>query len=118
MQYKASKVLQNYTLQDVQFTIGGSSKMSVAFWYPEDGKPWHGSGHYSINCDWVPIDISQGSSSLSGKLAATGTASSSSWNFASAFSLILSVAALCVSVFVSYRIFSPKSVPFTPMEDL
>lgn len=90
--------------------------MSVAFWYPEDGKPWHGSGHYSVNCDWVPIDISQGSS-LSGKLAGTA-GSSSSWNFASAFSLILSVAALCVSVFVSYRIFSPKSVPFTPMEDL
>ncbi|KAK0580882.1 hypothetical protein LWI29_007413 [Acer saccharum] len=39
--------------QDAQFTIGGSSKMAVAFWYPVDGKPWHGSGHYSINCDWT-----------------------------------------------------------------
>ncbi|XP_061338428.1 uncharacterized protein LOC133285233 isoform X2 [Gastrolobium bilobum] len=101
--------------QDVQFSIGGSSKMSVAFWYPVDGQPWHGSGHYSVNCDWVPIDISLGSS-LSGKSG--DTASSSSWNVASAFSLILSVAALCVSVFVSYRVFSPKGIPFTPMENL
>ncbi|AES61634.1 putative cytochrome c-552/DMSO reductase-like, heme-binding domain-containing protein [Medicago truncatula] len=101
--------------QDVQFTIGGTSKMSVGFWYPVDGKPWRGSGHYSVNCDWVPIDISQ-SSSLSGK--SVETASSSSWNFASAFSLILSVAALCVSVFVSYRVLHPKSVAFTPMENL
>lgn len=108
-------MVQNNTLQDVQFTIGGSSKMSVAFWYPEDGQPWHGSGHYSVNCDWVPIDISLGGS-LSGKSVETG--SSSSWNAASAFSLILSVAALCVSVFVSYRVFSNKSVPFTPMNNL
>lgn len=94
--------------------------MSVAFWYPVDGKPWHGSGHYSVNCDWVPIDISlgSGSNSLSGKSVDTASSSSSSWNVASAFSLILSVAALCVSVFVSYRVFHPKSVQFTPMENL
>ncbi|KAI4349752.1 hypothetical protein L6164_010312 [Bauhinia variegata] len=98
--------------QDVEFTIGGSSKMSVAFWYPVDGKPWHGSGHYSVNCDWVPLEIILGSSSL--EQSATG----SSWNVASAFSLILSVAALCVSVFVSYRVVRFKSVPFTPMENL
>lgn len=108
-------MIQNYILQDVQFTIGGSSKMSVAFWYPIDGQPWHGSGHYSVNCDWVPIDISQGSS-LSVK--SVDPTSSSSWNVASAFSLILSVAALCVSVFASYRVFHPNSVPFTPMENL
>ncbi|TKY52445.1 hypothetical protein E2542_SST23967 [Spatholobus suberectus] len=101
--------------QDVQFTIGGSSKMSVAFWYPVDGQPWHGSGHYSVNCDWVPIDISV-LNSLSAKSA--DAASSSSWNVASAFSVVLSVAALCVSLFVSYRVFNPKSVPFTPMENL
>ncbi|XP_047150873.1 uncharacterized protein LOC124822845 [Vigna umbellata] len=100
--------------QDVQFNIGGSSKMSVAFWYPVDGQPWHGSGHYSVNCDWVPIDISVGGS-LSGN--SVDAASSSSWNVASAFSVILSVAALCVSVFVSYRVFNPKSVPFTPLEN-
>ncbi|KAL2323725.1 hypothetical protein Fmac_028104 [Flemingia macrophylla] len=102
--------------QDVQFTIGGSSKMSVALWYPVDGQPWHGSGHYSVNCDWVPIDISVGSS-LSSKALDAAT-SSSSWNVASAFSVILSVAALCVSVFLSYRVFSPKGVQFTPMESL
>ncbi|KAL5069010.1 hypothetical protein RYX36_019897 [Vicia faba] len=103
--------------QDVQFTLGESSKMSVAFWYPVDGKPWHASGHYSINCDWVAIDISQSSSaSLGGK--SVGTASNSSWNIANAFSLILSVVALCVSVFVSYRALHPKGVQFTPMEEL
>lgn len=88
--------------------------MSVAFWYPVDGQPWHGSGHYSIYCDWVPIDISVGKS-LNGK--SVDAASNSSWNVASAFSVILSVAALCVSVFVSYRVFSPKSVSFTPIEN-
>ncbi|KAE9611865.1 hypothetical protein Lalb_Chr06g0166951 [Lupinus albus] len=102
--------------QDVQFTIGGSSKMAVAFWYPVDGQPWHGSGHYSVNCDWVPIDISSDAAYLSDKSVNTG--SSSSWNIASAFSLILSVAAFCVSVFVSYRVFNPKNVGFTPMENL
>ena len=85
--------------------------MSAAFWYPVDGQPWHGSGHYSVNCDWVPFDMSMGSSLL------RNSARSSSWNVASAFSLVLSVAALCVSVFVSYKIFRPKSVAFTPMEN-
>ncbi|KAJ7973077.1 heme binding [Quillaja saponaria] len=50
--------------QDAQFTIGSLSMMSVAFWYPVDGQPWHGSGHYSVNCDWVPLDVSLGTSSL------------------------------------------------------
>ncbi|XP_044501469.1 uncharacterized protein LOC123222654 [Mangifera indica] len=98
--------------QDAQLTIGGSSKMSVAFWYPADGNPWHGSGHYSINCDWVPLDISSGSSLLS----KSGTGSS--WDTASVFALLLSVVGLCVSVFVGYRVLRPKSVPFTPMENL
>ncbi|KAJ7977679.1 heme binding [Quillaja saponaria] len=98
--------------QDTQFTIGGSSMMSVAFWYPVDDQPWHGSGHYSVGCDWVPLDISLGASLLS------KSAQSGSWNVASAFSLLLSVASLCLSVFVSYRVFRPKSVPFTPMENL
>ncbi|KAL5059300.1 hypothetical protein RYX36_030904 [Vicia faba] len=90
--------------------------MSVAFWYPVDGPPWHASGHYSINCDWVAIDISSSSASLSGK--SVGTGSSSSWNIASAFSLILSVVAICMSVFVSYRVLHPKGVQFTPVEEL
>lgn len=86
--------------------------MSVAFWYPVDDQPWHGSGHYSVDCDWVPFDISP-VSSLFGKSTTT-----SSWSAASAFSLVLSVAALCVSVFVGYHVFRPKSIPFTPMQDL
>ncbi|KAL3717702.1 hypothetical protein ACJRO7_009182 [Eucalyptus globulus] len=96
--------------QDAQFTIGESSKMSVAFWYPVNGNPWHGSGHFSINCDWVPLDISLGGSSL------TKTASPSSWDAATAFSLLLSVVSLCLSVFVMYRVFRPRSVQYKPME--
>ncbi|XP_054803830.1 uncharacterized protein LOC129307011 isoform X2 [Prosopis cineraria] len=99
--------------QDAQFTIGGSSKMSVAFWYPVDDQPWHGSGHYSVDCDWVPFGISSGSSLL-GNSAAT-----SSWSAANAFSLFLSVAALCATVFLGYHVLlRPKNVPFTPMEEL
>ncbi|KAG5078809.1 hypothetical protein AAZX31_02G010800 [Glycine max] len=113
-EFSRSLRTMDHLQQDVQFNIGGSSKMSVAFWYPVDGQPWHGSGHYSVYCDWVPIDISVGKS-LNGK--SVDAASNSSWNVASAFSVILSVAALCVSVFVSYRVFSPKSVSFTPIEN-
>ncbi|KAE8660570.1 hypothetical protein F3Y22_tig00116951pilonHSYRG00420 [Hibiscus syriacus] len=91
-------------LQDVQFTIGGSSKMSVALWYPVDGNPWHGSGHYTINCDWVSLDFASGGSNLTGS-----TKPSSSWDVASAFSLLFSVAALCVAIFVAYQVSRPKS---------
>ncbi|XP_021812950.1 uncharacterized protein LOC110755931 [Prunus avium] len=98
--------------QDVQFTIGGSSKMSVAFWYPVDGKPWHGSGHYSVSCDWVPIDISLGSSVL------TMARPRSSVSAASVFALLLSVISLCASVFIGYWVVKPQTVQFTPMENL
>ncbi|PPD93560.1 hypothetical protein GOBAR_DD09511 [Gossypium barbadense] len=100
-------------LQDVQFTIGGSSKMSVALWYPVDGNPWSGSGHYTINCDWVSFDIASGGSKLT-----KSAKSSSSWDAASAFSLLFSVAALCVAIFVAYQVSRPKNIPFTPMENL
>ncbi|CAB4288964.1 unnamed protein product [Prunus armeniaca] len=98
--------------QDVQFTIGGSSKMSVAFWYPVDGKPWHGSGHYSVSCDWVPLDISLGSSVL------TMARPRSSVSAASVFALLLSVISLCASVFIGYWVVKPQTVHFTPMENL
>lgn len=100
-------------MQDVQFTIGGSSKMSVALWYPVDGNPWTGSGHYTINCDWVLFDIASGGSKLT-----ESAKSSSSWDAASAFSLLFSVAALCVAIFVVYQVSRPKNIPFTPMENL
>nr|DAD33104.1 TPA_asm: hypothetical protein HUJ06_011955 [Nelumbo nucifera] len=101
--------------QDVQFTIGQTSKLAVAFWYPVDGNPWHGSAHYSINCDWVPLDISVGSSVLN-KVAST---SGSSWDAASAFALLLSVVSLCLSIFIGYRVSKTKSIiPFTPMDHL
>ncbi|KAE9446678.1 hypothetical protein C3L33_21441, partial [Rhododendron williamsianum] len=83
--------------QDVQFSIGQSSKFSAAFWYPVDGNPWHGSGHYTVSCDWVPLDISSGSSALSKSV------SGNSWDAASAVALLLSVVSLCLSVFVGYQ---------------
>ncbi|GFZ19300.1 protein kinase superfamily protein [Actinidia rufa] len=30
------------------FNIGKSSNLSIAFWYPVDGKPWQGSGHATL----------------------------------------------------------------------
>ena len=104
--------MTSLALQDVQFTIGGSSKMSVAFWYPVDGNPWVGSGHYTINCDWVLLDIASGGSML------TKSAPSSSWDATSAFALLFSVAALCIAIFVAYQVSRPKNIPFTPMENL
>lgn len=98
--------------QDVQFSIGQSSKFSAAFWYPVDGNPWHGSGHYTVSCDWVPLDISSGSSALS------KSASGDSWDAASAFALLLSVVSLCLSVFVGYRSFKAKSIAFSPIDHL
>ncbi|XP_030454985.2 uncharacterized protein LOC115676248 [Syzygium oleosum] len=96
--------------QDVQFTIGESSKISAAFWYPVDGTPWHGSGHFAINCDWVSLDIASARSTL------TKSTSTSSWDVASVFSFLLSVIALCLSIFAIYRILRPKSFQFSPME--
>eukprot|EP00262_Sarcandra_glabra_P003643 TRINITY_DN14396_c0_g1_i1.p1 TRINITY_DN14396_c0_g1~~TRINITY_DN14396_c0_g1_i1.p1 ORF type:complete len:366 (+),score=42.31 TRINITY_DN14396_c0_g1_i1:107-1204(+) len=100
--------------QDAQFTIGQSSKISVAFWYPVDGNPWSRSGHYSINCDWVPLEIS----SASGSSVTKGSTTGNSWDAASGFSLVLSVISICISVFVGYWVSKNKSVPFTPMDHL
>lgn len=98
-------------MQDAQFTIGETSKMSAAFWYPLGGLPWHGSGHFSVSCDWIPLDVTLGSSVLT-----TGT--NSSVNGSSVFALLLSVVSLCASVFLGYWvIFRPRRIPFTPMEN-
>ena len=97
--------------QDAQFTIGRSNKMAVAFWYPVDGKPWYGYGHYSINCDWVTVDISPGSSMLSRSSA------SSSGSTAIVFALLLSVVSLCASAFLGYIVLKPRGVPYTPVEN-
>ncbi|KAL3843545.1 hypothetical protein ACJIZ3_000948 [Penstemon smallii] len=98
--------------QDAQFTIGQSSKFSAAFWYPTDGNPWHGSGHYTVSCDWVPMDITPGSSTRA------KVASGSSWDAASGFALLLSFVAFCVSMFVGYWVSKSKSLPFTPIDHL
>lgn len=99
--------------QDVQFSIGKSSNGSVAFWYPKDGEPWHGSGHYSINCDWVFLDIIP-----STPAAVTNVPQRSPWNAATVFSLFFSLMAFCMSVFIGHRASSNKTVPFTPVANL
>ncbi|XVF80690.1 hypothetical protein PTKIN_Ptkin15bG0095100 [Pterospermum kingtungense] len=98
--------------QDVQFRIGGSSKMSVALWYPVDGNPWVGSGHYTINCNWVSLDIGSGGSML------TESAPSSSGDASTTFALLFSIAALCMALFVAYQVSRRNSVPFTPIQNL
>ncbi|XP_057966725.1 uncharacterized protein LOC131156788 [Malania oleifera] len=99
--------------QDVQLTIGDSSKASAAFWYPVDGNPWHGSGHYAIGCDWVPLDITSGSSIL------TKSKPKSSLDVASAFSLLFSVVAFSISVFVGYWYWVSRTryTPFPPTDN-
>ncbi|CAA6653962.1 unnamed protein product [Spirodela intermedia] len=96
--------------QDVQFTIGQSTKMAVAFWYPSEGKAWGKSDHYSVSCDWMPMEFVSASS-----IYAT---SRGAWDATSAFSLILSVVAFCISIYVAYWLSMAKSVPFTPIDRL
>ncbi|KAH6823901.1 heme binding protein [Perilla frutescens var. hirtella] len=100
--------------QDAQFTIGKSNKVSAAFWYPEEGKSWHGSAHYSISCDWILLDfVPAGSSELS------SIAQSSSWNFATSLSLFFSVVALCLSMIIGHRLSTmSRTANFIPMENL
>lgn len=95
--------------QDVQFTIGQMSKFSAAFWYPEDGNPWHGSGHYTISCDWVPLDVPPGSS------AGIKVVSRSSWDVANGFAFLLSVVSFGVSFFVAYWVHKKNDIPFQPI---
>eukprot|EP00268_Persea_americana_P040562 TRINITY_DN4030_c0_g1_i1.p1 TRINITY_DN4030_c0_g1~~TRINITY_DN4030_c0_g1_i1.p1 ORF type:complete len:105 (+),score=19.32 TRINITY_DN4030_c0_g1_i1:1325-1639(+) len=99
--------------QDAQFTIGQSSMVSVAFWFPVEGNPWSGSEHYSINCDWMPLDIISPSTTSSMKLT-----SSRPWDAASAFSLLLSVVSFSLSVFVGYWVSRSKAIRYTPIDDL
>ncbi|XP_073313904.1 uncharacterized protein [Primulina huaijiensis] len=101
--------------QDAQFTIGKSSKLSAAFWYPLEGKPWHGSGHFSISCDWIPLDFISGSS----EPERPKVKQSSPWDAATAFSLLLSVVSFCMSIFIGHRLSrTSRAVQFTPMDNL
>ncbi|KAJ8565826.1 hypothetical protein K7X08_008402 [Anisodus acutangulus] len=111
-EFSRSLRTMDHLQQDAQFTIGKTSKMSVAFWYPIDGKPWHGSGHFSISCDWIQLDILPDGSEL------TKVPQRSPWDAATAFSLLFSVVAFCISIFVGHRVSRTKNVPFTPMNDL
>ncbi|GAB2220874.1 hypothetical protein Droror1_Dr00008555 [Drosera rotundifolia] len=100
--------------QDVQFKIGDPSKFSAAFWYPVDGNPWHGSGHYTVSCDWLPLNFISGDS-LS--FTTHTTAPRSSWDAAVAFSLLLSVVAFCLSVFLGLRLYQNKGTKFSLIGD-
>ncbi|XP_078160253.1 heme binding protein [Carex rostrata] len=96
--------------QDVQFTIGQVSKIAVAFWYPTGGHPWSKSQHYSGSCNWIPLDIASASQ------ASLSHSNNSSWDAMTAFSLLLSVVAFCISIFVGYWVSKRKNVPFMPIE--
>ncbi|KAL0435990.1 UNVERIFIED_CONTAM: hypothetical protein Sradi_0306900 [Sesamum radiatum] len=99
--------------QDAQFTIGKSSKLSAAFWYPMDGKPWHGSAHYSISCDWILLDF------ISGGSESTKVAQGSPWDVATAFSLLFSVVAFCMAIFIGHRLSRiNRTGNFIPMDNL
>ena len=78
------------------------------------GNPWHGSGHYTVSCDWLPLDIISGRSAL----AVTKVTARSSWDVAVAFSLLLSVVAFCLSVLLGYRVSMRQGVSFTRMDGL
>ncbi|XP_038980466.1 uncharacterized protein LOC103700994 [Phoenix dactylifera] len=99
--------------QDVQFTISQASKMAVAFWYPTPGNPWSGSQHYSASCNWLPVDIASPNGPSVSRVR-----SSSSWDAATAFALLLSVVSFCMSVFIGYWVSKTKAVPFTPIDHL
>ncbi|CAD6210917.1 unnamed protein product [Miscanthus lutarioriparius] len=100
--------------QDAQFTIGHPSNMSVAFWYPTDGKTWSNSDHYSASCNWLVLDIQPSS-----EAAYYRPAPNRSWDAATAFALLLSVVAICMSIFVGYRFSRNRSTAqFTPLEQI
>ncbi|CAK9868417.1 unnamed protein product [Sphagnum jensenii] len=81
--------------QDVQFTIGATHRMAAAFWYPLNNEAWESSQHYSASCDWLTLEILPG--------IGTGLNRSKVGNATvSAFSLLLSLAALSVSVAVGW----------------
>lgn len=100
-------------LQDVQFTIGQSSKVAVAFWYPTDGNPWSKSQHYSASCNWLTLEAA----SVSGP-SVSRVSSSGSWDAVTVFALLLSVVSFCLTVFIGYWVSKTKAVPFTPIDHL
>eukprot|EP01018_Ginkgo_biloba_P009436 Gb_19087 [translate_table: standard] len=95
--------------QDVQFVIGQTKKFSAAFWYPVNDKPWLGSSHYAVNCDWVPLEI------ISAEKESRTVSSSRGFDALNSFSLLLSLAAFAVSLFVGWWVRKNKSLSFTPV---
>jgi hypothetical protein len=69
--------------------------MAAAFWYPLNNEAWERSQHYSASCDWLTLEILPG--------IGTGLNRSKVGNVTvSAFSLLLSLAAVSVSVAVGW----------------
>ncbi|KAL3652932.1 hypothetical protein CASFOL_002613 [Castilleja foliolosa] len=100
--------------QDSQFTIDKSSKFSAAFWYPVDGQPWHGSEKYSISCDWIALDFISGSLGSPRHLTEARGMLPLSY-----LSHLLSVVALCVSVFIGRRMTTNnRTASFVQMDNL
>uniref|UniRef100_A0A0D6R9N7 Cytochrome c-552/DMSO reductase-like haem-binding domain-containing protein n=1 Tax=Araucaria cunninghamii TaxID=56994 RepID=A0A0D6R9N7_ARACU len=96
--------------QDVQFSIGQEHKFSAAFWYPVNENPWTGSSHYSVSCDWVTLEI------LPAEKDALST--TRAVNPLNVISLVLSLAAFCMSLFIVWSFRKGKAMPFTPIDHL
>ncbi|XP_051118734.1 uncharacterized protein LOC127242975 [Andrographis paniculata] len=104
--------------QDAQFTIGKTSKVSAAFWYPMEGKPWHGSGHYSISCDWIVVDFMKPLTS-SANNNNKKEVEKSPWDAATAFSLVFSVVAFCMSILIGHRLSRMNRIAnFRPIDNV
>ncbi|KAG6486329.1 uncharacterized protein LOC122008770 isoform X2 [Zingiber officinale] len=101
--------------QDAQFTIGQTSKVAVAFWYPTDGKPWSKSQHFSASCNWLALDVAPASelSSVSPVSPRIGPSDA-----ATSFALLLSVVSFCLTIFIGYWVSKTRPVPFTPIDSL
>ncbi len=98
--------------QDVQFVIGKTHNLSAAFWYPVNGNPWTKSSHYSVSCDWAPLEI------ISAEKESHVVSSTRGVDTLNAISLVLSLLAFVVSVFVGWWVRKGKSMTFTPIDHL
>lgn len=98
--------------QDVQFVIGQTHNFSAAFWYPVNGNPWTKSSHYSVSCDWVTLEI------ISAEKESHVVSSTRAVDTVNIFSLVLSLSAFGVSIFVGWWVRKGKSMTFTPIDHL
>ncbi|KAJ7295588.1 hypothetical protein O6H91_01G029900 [Diphasiastrum complanatum] len=98
--------------QDVQFTIGEVHRFAAAFWYPFNNMPWSPSQHYSVNCDWVPLEVVPASVKSS-----TGFSSQVVFSMSS-FALVLALAALLTSVTIFFWVRTSNKLRFASIDTL